>query len=438
MRFTEKAKLTSLAIVHIFETSKPLGDYSSVAVLRDGAGFSVGINQFTHKSGSLEKVLNAYRKSGGSFQPEKLTELTEALHSKTPANIKKVSANKTYRTLLKNLGTDPLWQAAQREVMERFYLQPALDACEGSNFVTPMALAVIYDSKNQGSFEKIRDCVRFSRKNFKSDLEFEKAWITSYVQNRDSWLENFTSADKKKQATIRATDYRTDFFLAQIARNNWNLELPLNVHGHRLTADIFANMESVSTETPSVRIDETIQNSLPENSVELPPNVLTEEQLAENFAENSGGAVGGFIESAKTEAREKLNTAVEQRTNEAKSEAIDYVTQKLPNFSKTSRWLKGLSLTGFLGFIVSYLEGLPWYVLMLSGYVAGVASTALAVFLLYKTHYISVITKKVTDANTDPNQNNINLVQLPPTPGIFTKFFRWLFSREQCPDLSIR
>jgi hypothetical protein len=64
--FSDRAKLIALAIVHIFETSKPFGDYSAVAVLDDGAGVSYGINQFTHKSGSLYMVLNTYLGMGGS------------------------------------------------------------------------------------------------------------------------------------------------------------------------------------------------------------------------------------------------------------------------------------------------------------------------------------------------------------------------------------
>jgi hypothetical protein len=51
--FSERDKLIALAIVHIFETGKAFGDYTAVAVLNDGAGISYGINQFTHRSGSL-------------------------------------------------------------------------------------------------------------------------------------------------------------------------------------------------------------------------------------------------------------------------------------------------------------------------------------------------------------------------------------------------
>jgi hypothetical protein len=92
--------------------------------------------------------------------------------------------------------------------------------------VLPLSLAVIYDSINHGSYARIRDRVKISKRNYSSDVEFEKAWIYSYVKNRDAWLESVPR--------LAVTDYRTDFFLAQIARGNWTLELPVNVHGVKL------------------------------------------------------------------------------------------------------------------------------------------------------------------------------------------------------------
>ncbi len=44
MTFTEIDKLKAVAIVNIFETSRPFGDYAAYAVLNDGAGVSYGIN----------------------------------------------------------------------------------------------------------------------------------------------------------------------------------------------------------------------------------------------------------------------------------------------------------------------------------------------------------------------------------------------------------
>src|SRR5687768_4871313 len=50
----------AMAIVSIFETGKPRGNYATVAVLNDGAGISYGIKQFTHRSGSLLQVIEKY------------------------------------------------------------------------------------------------------------------------------------------------------------------------------------------------------------------------------------------------------------------------------------------------------------------------------------------------------------------------------------------
>ncbi len=66
MAFNEIDKLKALAIVHIFETSRPFGEYAAYAVLNDGAGVSYGINQFTHRSGSLFEVIRNYLASGGT------------------------------------------------------------------------------------------------------------------------------------------------------------------------------------------------------------------------------------------------------------------------------------------------------------------------------------------------------------------------------------
>lgn len=407
--FSNKAKFTALAIVHIFETSKPLGDYSEVAVLPDGAGFSVGINQFTHKSGSLQSVADTYITSGGSYKPDKVNQLIGDLKNKSAANIKKVSSNQSYRKLLRELGSDPLWQTAQREVMEKKYLNPAIAACEGSNFVTPMSLAVVYDSKNQGSFEKIRDRVTLKRANFKSDLEFEKAWITSYVQNRDYWLENFTSANKKKQEVIRASDYRTDFFLAQIARNNWNLDLPLNVHGHHLTADIFGKMDLNSVSPSEISESGTIPQVVP------PDNGVPPTETSEN-ADNSDAlsselqaddAAKGTVSETVTEKTSDGNTEIEKTSTETKSTFdAKNIPAFIPRFGK--QWL--LSLIpggGLLATISAKLADMPDWLVFTLGFFTGMA--AMGFLILGITHRVMMVKFliKCYDAIANPDMHNL-------------------------------
>jgi|GEM_PF-1150106 len=226
MSFTEKDKLKALAIVHIFETSKAFGDYGACAVLNDGAGVSYGINQFTHRSGSLLEVVTAYFRNGGTVGRTAIEEALPLLRQKGPGAIGELAGNTRFKKALKAAALTSEMRAAQHEIAEKRYLRPAVEAAEGSGFVLPLSLAVIYDSINHGSYARIRDRVKISKKNYSSSLEFEKAWIYSYVKNRDAWLESIPR--------LAVTDYRTDFFLAQIARGNWMLELPVNVHGVKL------------------------------------------------------------------------------------------------------------------------------------------------------------------------------------------------------------
>lgn len=246
MGFSERDKLIALAIVHIFETSKPFGDYSAVAVLNDGAGVSYGINQFTHRSGSLEAVLRRFQGICLHAGTQQLLEGYERrLNDRSALSIQTLSADQRFKNGLKVAGRRSEMQQAQREIAFEKYLKPALDACEGSDFTLPLSLAVIYDSINHGSYEKIRDRVVVSMPGNGSmkPEEFEKAWIKTYVQKRDAWLESIPR--------LASTDYRTDFFLAQIARGNWTLDLPMNVHGYRLTGEIFKKQpEEIVLEIP--------------------------------------------------------------------------------------------------------------------------------------------------------------------------------------------
>ena len=278
MSFSERAKLTALAIVHIFETSKPFGDYGAVAVLRDGAGVSYGINQFTHRSGSLALVIAEYLRLGGQIGRDLFQQLLPELRS--GGHILRVSENGQFKTLLRQAAKTSEMRQAQQTVAFEKYLKPAIDACEGSDFVFPLSLAVVYDSINHGSFAKIRDRVVINKPGNGSmkPEEFEKAWITRYVQKRDYWLEHHTSD------LLQTTDYRTDFFLAQIARGNWNLELPLNVQGHRLTDTEIDVTEFADLTDDEINVEIPVTGSAAVSSTGATGQAPTEDAPAETPA----------------------------------------------------------------------------------------------------------------------------------------------------------
>jgi len=303
MSFSERDKLKALAIVHVFETSKPFGDYSALAVLNDGAGISYGINQFTHKSGSLELVLNEFVLLGGEL-PQVLKTVLPDIQNPRSSNILLLSKNSAVKAALKKLGGDPLMRQAQNEVAFDHFLRPAITACDGSAFKDPLSLAVIYDSINHGSWEKVRDRV--------SAGGGERGWIERYVRTRDAWLNSVPR--------LRSTRYRTQFFLNEIRHGNWELKLPLYVHGCELTEDIFPPMTSPAVEQSIV--------IMPVTTAEAPESAATSSPASQaqtpGTSESVLGAItraGQFVEAAgkPIDAAAQVTASVTQRKDSVKS-----------------------------------------------------------------------------------------------------------------------
>ena len=224
MTFSSKDKFTALAIVNIFETSKAFGSYAACVVLNDGAGVSYGIAQFTHRSGSLLQVVERYLTAGGQIGREVLTNAMPVLKRRSVWAIENLASDTRFKKALIAAAVSREMKEAQHFVASTRYLQPALDICRRLGCTQPLSLAVVYDSVVHGSWERIAAKVGTRGSLSASD---EKAWITAYVRRRHAWLTAIVR--------LRPTTYRTRFFLDQIAVGNWDLKLPLIVHGVRLS-----------------------------------------------------------------------------------------------------------------------------------------------------------------------------------------------------------
>lgn len=221
MTFTMTDKLKALAIVHLFETSRPFGNYAAYAVLNDGAGVSYGINQFTHRSGALLAVVRRYLKNGGKVGADVLAGRLPTLRDTSRAAILSLASDVQFKNALRSAAATREMKLAQIETANELYLQPAIDICMRNGFVRPLSLAVIYDSIVHGSYYRVARTVTADRTD-------EKAWIAAYVRRRDLWLLSYTR--------LASTRYRTRFFMNQIAAANWDLKLPLNVNGTILSS----------------------------------------------------------------------------------------------------------------------------------------------------------------------------------------------------------
>ena len=275
MAFTTIDKKKASAIVRVFETGKPLGDYSAVAVLNDGAGVSYGASQFTHRSGSLRAVVDEYLRLDGAVGRKVLIDRYKTLRTITAEAMQTLAADMPFRNALRAAGMTREMREAQDRIAFDKYLAPAIEACNGSGFVLPLSLAVIYDSLTHGSYEKIRDRVRvsksdgFGRSTYQTAeavaLTFEKEWIREYVSVRHAWLGSILR--------LRSTRYRTQFFENQIKLGRWHLELPMIVHGVRLTDEILG-IQSSPVQSSSFSLPEVQSSSF---SLPVPPQTIPHE-----------------------------------------------------------------------------------------------------------------------------------------------------------------
>ncbi len=282
MSFTKTDTLKALAIVHSFETATPFGICSALAVLNDGAGISYGMNQFTHRSGSLARVAKRYLALGGVVAADILKERLGLLERTSRDAIAAASNDRQLRQALIDAAGSPQMKRAQREIAEELYLRPAIRLCERLGFTEPLSLAVLYDSIVHGSLNRVARTVNVSAAN-------EHEYITAYVRRRDAWLASFPR--------LARTRYRTKFFLNCIAVSNWDLRLPLNVNGVRLTNDIFAVItDEEAAAVPSIQPAE-IRETSQQPHTNIPPNEQPQLSPTSIFAaaEQAFDSVDGIV-----------------------------------------------------------------------------------------------------------------------------------------------
>lgn len=290
MTFSDETKIKTLSIISVFETSKPLGNFSAYAVLDDGAGVSFGIAQFTHRSGSLSVVVEEYLARGGQIARTVLERSLPILALSTPAAIAKLAADRLFEKALKAAAVTREMRAAQGAVLDRLYLRPAIAECGQLGFELPLSFAVVCDSLVHGSWAMLRDSIKIATPATGGE---EKQWITAYVRKRHAWL--------RTSPRLAKTAYRTRFFLTQIMLGGWNLDLPMNVHGVRLTSEaLFPGRLS----GPQVSAAEPSENPpITSNGAAAPANTQTSARIPARSAQtpqppnsNPGTEILGRVE----------------------------------------------------------------------------------------------------------------------------------------------
>lgn len=213
-------------VVNVFETGKPEGNYSAIAIFNDGPHdikqITYGRSQTT-EYGNLRELVKKYVESKGLYS-KKLKSYAEKIGS-VP-----LTDDANFKDLLKKAGKeDSLMRKTQDDFFDKRYYQPAIKWAKDNGFILPLSALVIYDSfiHSGGILWVIREMfpesVPISGGN-------EIEWTTEYVNARHLWLSNH------HREVVRKTIYRTQCFKNEIKRGNWTLKtLPITANGVKVS-----------------------------------------------------------------------------------------------------------------------------------------------------------------------------------------------------------
>ena len=224
---TDIQKKTSQAIINIFETGKPLGDYSRVTVIQGDPGhLTYGRSQTTLASGNLSLLLHAYCEASGKYSESIRPYL--AAFDRCDLTLDR---NEKLKAFLWAAGEDPIMKKVQDAFFDRLYWIPSQKEAHAIGATLPLSVTVIYDSKIHGSYSRIKNIT--IEKQGMIDQIGEKEWIKQYVSNRTDWLSNH------RNSLIRKTVYRMNSLAELTVKDKWQLELPLIVRNNVISEDLF-------------------------------------------------------------------------------------------------------------------------------------------------------------------------------------------------------
>lgn len=224
MMLTQTQKKTAEGIVNIFETNEVLGNYGQVTVIPGDTGhLTFGRSQTTLGSGNLYKLLQRYCDNSGARFQARLESYLPRFESRDV----ELDNDTKLRNVLRATADDVVMRDTQDQFFDQEYWQPAAAAAEGEGLLSPLGVAVVYDSFVHGSWGKMRDR---TTEDYGSASEIgEEPWVQAYVTTRRAWLAGHSRED------LRNTVYRMDAFQELIDDGDWYLTLPLWVRDEEIS-----------------------------------------------------------------------------------------------------------------------------------------------------------------------------------------------------------
>ena len=237
---SELQKKAAQAIVNVFETGRPQGDYGKVTYHpQDPGQLTYGRSQTTLASGNLYLLVRDYCAAPDAVFGPNLSLYLDRLANRD----RSLNFDERLKALLREAGQDPVMRDCQDRFFDRVYWEPSLTSAKHIHITSALGISVVYDSRVHGAWQRLRD-LTMNHMGSPSQVG-EKAWIEGYVRLRRNWLAQHSNA------LLRKTVYRMESFQNLMDQDKWGLELPFVVHGVRIDASMLLDAPvRVSAEEP--------------------------------------------------------------------------------------------------------------------------------------------------------------------------------------------
>ncbi len=228
-------KRTIQAIVNVFETGRPTGDYGNVTVAPEDPGhLSYGRSQVSLSSGNLARLVREYCAEPGALHARELSAYLPRLDVRDIS----LDSDAALHSLLREAGADPAMRRTQAALFDHSYWDPALRAAQTVGIASALGIGVVYDSFIHGAWTRLRDTTAANlglasgMPQIHSAGVDEAEWVGRYITLRRNWLATHPNP------LLRRAVYRMETFAALVARGNWELALPIEAHGVRITEQV--------------------------------------------------------------------------------------------------------------------------------------------------------------------------------------------------------
>jgi chitosanase len=140
---THLQRKTGQAIVNIFESGRPIGDYSAVTVVKgDEGGLSYGRAQGALMRGGLFTLIQRYCQAAGAQYADALSSYLGSMRQRDAS----LNGDDALKALLREAGSDPVMQKAQDDFFDQRYWNPALAAATSMGVQSALGVTITYDS----------------------------------------------------------------------------------------------------------------------------------------------------------------------------------------------------------------------------------------------------------------------------------------------------